>query len=292
MDQVTFKINNSYQNMTIKEFLKTIHVGRGKIEEIRVNKRAFINSQVESLDYILKKGDILSFIICEKINYDVKNVDETLDVLYEDDYLLIVNKSAGMLVHGDGNDNNITLCHVVAKYYSENNIERNVRPIHRIDVDTSGIVIFAKDFITEAALCYELEQHNIERKYLALVSNSLPAEGTITYRLGRDRHNAKKWRVSSTGVEATTHFKIIKNISRKINLVELKLETGRTHQIRVHMSHRNNPLLGDLLYNGDATQINRTALHSSSVVFINPITKDYITVECPLPSDMRRIIDL
>ena len=155
MDNVNIKITSKYNNYTIKEFLKANHIGRGRIEEIRVKKSALVNNEVKPLDYILKDNDILTFIIDEKV--DFLSDDKKLDIVYEDDYLLIVNKQANMLVHPDSKDKRGTLVNIVANYYNKNNIKRNIRYIHRIDKETTGIVIFAKDFLSEAILINENE---------------------------------------------------------------------------------------------------------------------------------------
>ena len=143
MDKIEFSVLKPYDTFTIKEFLKEYNVGRAKVEEIRVNKAAFLNGKQVNLETVMHAGDLLSFAIDEEI--DIKPSKESVDVIYEDDYLLIVNKPSGLIVHSDGNDKE-NVCSRVARYYLEHNIKRKVRYAHRLDEETTGILIFAKDF--------------------------------------------------------------------------------------------------------------------------------------------------
>lgn len=287
MDKIVIKIRKKDAGSTIKDYLKSMHVGRGKIEELRVQKASFINGNYQPLDYILTEQDELMFVFQEKIDVKPSSL-VPLDVLYEDEHILIVNKPAGYLVHSDGNDNMPTLSSFVAQYYYEHKIFRPVRYIHRLDKDTTGIVLFAKDFLSEAQLHADMERHLIIREYLGIVTHRMKEkEGTISLALGRDRHAANKMRVSKTGQKAVTHFKVEKEYRENYSLVRFRLETGRTHQIRVHMAYYHHALLGDELYGEKSKDFSRVALHSCKITFFHPILKEFITVESPLPQDMK-----
>lgn len=278
-------IKKGYENITIKEFLKLNHVGRPTIEKIRVNKASFINNSFVSLDYVLKINDIL--VIKDTFDLNLKPFNYDIKVAYEDEDILIVDKPVNMLVHSDGNSDK-TLYNAVINYYHKKNECVNVRPIHRIDFETSGLVIFAKNFLIGNILDDMISKHNILRYYLALVKgnfNNSKSSGKISYRIGRDRSNAKKYRVSSTGQDAITTYKVINNYN-SYSLVSLLLKTGRTHQIRVHMSYIGHPLLGDVLYGENKSLIQRVALHSHKIQFINPLTYKEISVKCDMPQDM------
>ena len=294
MDYIKIKINKKFEGKTIKDFLKSYYLGRGKIEELRNSKRVFLNGVLSSIDSPIKKDDELKIIIEEKIDKTPSYIEA--DVIYEDEYVLLVNKPSSLLIHDDGNKCEDTLEGRVAAYYLSHRIYRNVRYVHRIDVETSGIVIFAKDFLTSSMLNHMIEEHEIERKYLAICQNRFSAkEGVINAPIASDRHINNKFRVSKNAKNAKraiTNYKVINYVDKKHSLVSLKLETGRTHQIRVHMSYINHPLAGDLLYGGTNELISRVALHSSSVKFLHPITQEYVFVECPLPDDMKKIINL
>ena len=287
MDNVNIKITSKYNNYTIKEFLKANHIGRGRVEEIRVKKSTLVNNEVKPLEYVLKENDILTFIIDE--NVDFLSDDKKLDIVYEDDYLLIVNKEANMLVHPDSKDKRGTLVNIVANYYNKNNIKRNIRYIHRIDKETTGIVIFAKDFLTEAILINENESFLIEKIYLALVSGYFKEkEGKIDYKIAKKPYSNLMMVDNKYGKDALTYYKEIKRYN-DYSLVMFNIKTGRTHQIRVHSSYLNHPLLGDVMYGGNKKLINRVALHSYNVRFIHPILNTKMNIKCKVSNDIKQL---
>ena len=285
---VSIFIDERFETLTIKELLKYFHVGRGTIEKIRVNKWCQVNNIViNNLDNKLIKGDKVTFIYEEEIN--LKPFDFTLDILYEDDNFLIINKPPYMLVHSDGNDFR-TLTNAVYNYFLKTNQQALPYAAHRLDFETSGIIVFVKNFLCHTMFDYELSLHHIERKYLAIVDGKMNNnEGTITYKIGKDRHDNKKYRVSSTGVDAITHFKVIKK-EEKLSLVSLQLAPIRNTTLRVHLSYIGYPLLGDKLYGKPTKLINRLCLHSYYLKMFDHINNRYIEVECELPEEMKRVI--
>ncbi len=288
MDELKYIISKQFENKTIKEFLKECNIGRGKVETIRVSKQSFINGEYKHLDTPLKENDVLSFNVEEEIDFECD--DKPLKVAYEDEHILIVNKPVNMLVHPDDKSKRGTLANLVANYFKQNNIKRKVRYIHRIDKETSGLVIFVKDFISEAILLKDIESHSIKRTYIALVEGVFkPEKGIIIAPIGQDRHKNGKMCVSSNGKDAITEYQVMKVID-DYSVVKFNLKTGRTHQIRVHSSFKKHPLLGDVLYGGNMERINRVALHSYSVEFTHPITKKVIEVKSPLPYDFKDLI--
>ena len=288
MDKINIEITDKFSLLTIKEFLKENNVGRGKIEYIRVNKLSLVNDVFMPLETKLQKGDKLSFIIDENIDFVAENKD--IDVVYEDEYVLIVNKPINMIIHPDDKSKGGTLVNLVASYYKKNNIKRKIRYIHRIDKETTGIVLFAKDFLSEAILLKQINNHQIKKYYLALIEGHLKQnKGQIKANIGEDRHINNKMCVSKSGKEALTNYKEIKRF-KDYSLVEFELITGRTHQIRVHSSYLNHPLLGDPLYGGNYQYINRVALHSFKMVFIHPITNKEISIISYLNKDMNDLI--
>ena len=285
MDKINIEITDKFSLLTIKEFLKENNVGRGKIEYIRVNKLSLVNDVFMPLETKLQKGDKLSFIIDENIDFVAENKD--IDVVYEDEYVLIVNKPINMIIHPDDKSKTGTLVNLVANYYKKKNINRQVRYIHRIDKDTSGLVLFAKDFLSEAILLKDLQNNLISRYYLALVEGKLERKsGTINAPIGKDRHINNKMCVSSTGKEAISKYELVNQFNNYC-LVKFKLLTGRTHQIRVHASYINHPLLGDVVYGGNYQYIKRIALHSHQIDFIHPITKKELSIKLDIPNDMK-----
>jgi len=284
MDEIKILISKEYQGKTIKEFLKLNNVGRGKVEAIRVNKQSFINGEYKNLETTLKENDLLSFVINEEIDFIAD--DKKLDVVYEDDYILLVNKPSDIIIHPDDKTKGKTLVNIVANYYKEKGIKRKVRYIHRLDKETTGLILFAKDFLSEAILLKELQNDNISRKYLAFLEGKLnKKEGIIKANIDKDRHVNGKMCIAKSGKEAISKYKVIKEF-KEYSLVEFSLLTGRTHQIRVHASYINHPLLGDVLYGGNLLYSSRVALHSYSIRFIHPINKKPIDICINLPIDL------
>lgn len=290
IQKVQVSILEKYNGLSIKEFLKANHVGRSTVEHIRVSKKIYVNTLNVNYDTELKTGDLLQ--IDFEYNYEIKPFDYNIEIIYEDNDILIVNKPVGMLVHSDdGNKTNNTLYNAVYNYILKTNQNVFVRPIHRIDTETSGLVIFAKNFLIGAALDEMIEKHLITREYLALVEGTFTKEtfkGKISSPIGRDRHNSKKFIINPQGLNAITNYKVVKEY-QNYSLVQLLLETGRTHQIRVHMNSIKHTLLGDVLYGANKRLIKRTALHSYHIVLVNPLTNKKIDVKCELPTDMEKL---
>ena len=284
MDNVKIKINKEYIGKTIKEFLKDNNVGRGKVEAIRVAKSSFINGEYKNLETKLKENDILSFSFVEEI--DFLNDEKELDVIYEDDYVLLVNKPCNIIIHPDDKTKGGTLVNLVANYYKNKGINRKIRYIHRLDKETTGLILFAKDFLSEAILLKELQNDNISRKYLAFLEGKLNnTSGTIKANIDKDRHVNGKMCVSKSGKETISKYKVIKEF-KEYSLVEFSLLTGRTHQIRVHASYIKHCLLGDVLYGGNMLYSSRVALHSYNINFVHPINKKPIDITINLPIDL------
>ncbi|MGM9972377.1 MAG: RluA family pseudouridine synthase [Anaeroplasmataceae bacterium] len=283
--QTNYVINKTFNNKTLDEFLKYYHLSLNKINDIEI----LLNNKECSSKTILKENDILSIITKEEI--DFSPMPGNLDIIYEDDYLLIINKPAGILVHPDSKDKTGCIVNLVANYYQSMGKNMQVRYLHRIDTDTTGLLMFAKDILTASYFNYLISIHSIKRTYLAIVCGNMEIkEGIIDEPIGEDRHHNQRRRVSKTGKKAITHYEVIGNLAHNYSLVKLVLETGRTHQIRVHMKYIGHPLAGDLLYGGSIKYINRQALHSYMLDFKHPYTNEDIHLEAPIPLDMKKII--
>ncbi len=211
-------------------------------------------------------------------------------VLYEDEHLLVADKPAGILVHPPDSGTGGTLAHGVAYHYQLQGLQTRVRHIHRLDVDTTGAVLFAKHALAHVLLDAALARHQIGRQYIAVVAGyPSPPRGTLRGPLGRDRHHAGRFRVSPGGVPAVTHYQVLEQYTAAA-LVQLTLETGRTHQIRVHMSHAGHPLLGDRLYGGPDAGIARQALHGGTLFLAHPFSGEQVTLTAPWPADLQDLI--
>jgi 23S rRNA pseudouridine1911/1915/1917 synthase len=211
-----------------------------------------------------------------------------LEVLFEDDFCLVVNKPAQMKVHGDGGDRlagNPSLADAVAFYYESTGQHCRIRHIHRLDENTTGPVLYAKHEWAQLVLDEAMRRKSIGRSYVALVQGQ-PAlqSGVIDAPIGKDRHHSARRRVSANGDHAVTRYEVVERLADAA-LVRLLLNTGRTHQIRVHMSHLGHPILGDALYGGDIKRIARQALHGEMLTFDHPLTEVKEAVTAPWPTD-------
>lgn len=204
-------------------------------------------------------------------------------VLYEDDFCIVIDKPAGMAVHGSSPSQGGTLDEAVARHMLRQEDPLNVRHIHRLDDDTSGPVLYAKNDLAQWKLDEAMRAKIIDRHYIAVVHGRLVnPKGTISAPIGKDRHHSAKRRVSDNGDHAVSHYEVIA-ASRQLSLLRVKLETGRTHQIRVHLSHIGHPLVGDGLYGGDARMLAHQALHGEKLLFPHPWTTQLTEACSPWP---------
>nr|WP_240050923.1 RluA family pseudouridine synthase [Metabacillus litoralis] len=282
-------IPTEWANQTVFHTLTT-HLGVSKATIQKWNSASAIkrNNEKADVNHKVQPGDCLSLHLFKEEGYGVLPEKKTLSILYEDDHLLIVNKPAGIDTHPNQENQLGTLANVVAYHYQQHNIHIRVRHIHRLDKDTSGAIIFAKHDLSHSLLDQALQAKKIKRTYIALAEGNVsPSKGTIKKAIGKDRHHATRRRVSPNGQQAITHYQV-EEYKPKTNLstISLQLETGRTHQIRVHLSFIGHPLAGDLLYGGKTNIMKRQALHSAKVSLTHPLSNEKLTVEAPLPKDM------
>jgi 23S rRNA pseudouridine1911/1915/1917 synthase len=215
-----------------------------------------------------------------------------LEVLYEDDFSLVVYKPARLKVHGDHKQpgsGEPTLADAVASYYASTGQRCKVRHIHRLDEDTTGPVLYAKHEWSQLVLDAAMSRKQIGRSYAALVQGCPnPPRGTIDAAIGKDRHHASRRRVSPTGQAAVTHYEVAERLDNAA-LVRLRLDTGRTHQIRVHLSYLGHPICGDVLYGGRREGISRQALHGEKLVYSHPLTGERLEIAAPWPADFAEL---
>ncbi len=215
-----------------------------------------------------------------------------IDVLFEDDFCMVVNKPVGIPVHPTESNGGGSLANAIAAYYEASAQSCAVRHIHRLDEWTSGPVLYAKHAYAQYRLDQDMRDRLIKRVYVAIVEG-IPqkAKGTIQAAIGKDRHMNGKRRVSSTGDHAVTHYELVESYT-DASLLRLTLETGRTHQIRVHMSHIGHPILGDKMYGGSDNLISHQALHGESLGFQHPFDRREIHLQAELPEHMKKLIDV
>jgi 23S rRNA pseudouridine1911/1915/1917 synthase len=235
-------------------------------------------------------GQEIRMRLCPPEPYGVEPRHEPLDILYEDDHLLVVDKPAGILLHPTEKRHDRTLDHIVAGHFARNGLQTRIRHVHRLDQDTSGTVLYAKHALASALLDELLRVRLIKRNYIAFVHGRMEKEaGTIDAPIGKDRHHPTRRRVTPNGDSAVTHYRVLARY-RHATQVECHLDTGRTHQIRVHLSHLGHPLFGDTLYGGKTLDISRQALHAARLQWIHPFGERQIEVTAALPADIKRLM--
>ncbi|MDO5291997.1 MAG: RluA family pseudouridine synthase [bacterium] len=249
---------------------------------------AFVNER-------LAVGDTLTICIEEQVEAEeLISLNCELDILYEDEDLLVVNKPYNMPIHPSINNYHNTLANAVSNYYKKKNEAYVFRCINRLDRDTTGATIIAKNVLSASILSDQVKDRKIHRTYLALVEGETKEQGIIDLPIGRKEGSVIERMVDiKNGKRAVTHFHRVKTIKvkdKQVSLAKLKLETGRTHQIRVHMSYVGHPLLGDFLYNEECRLMKRQALHSAELRFIHPISGREIKILAPLPEDMEGVL--
>ncbi|WHY01937.1 RluA family pseudouridine synthase [Neobacillus sp. DY30] len=262
-------------------FRKEWEVPKKLTHQFRMEQNVLVNGSKANWTTSLIMGDKVLIKLFEEVEPPI-NLDFIYDiqVLYEDDHVVVFNKPPFMSTHpNDGNDRR-TLLHAAQFYVQSNGEKAKIRQVHRLDKNTTGAIIFAKHALSGAILDRMLERHEIKRTYVAIVDGHLKKKkGTISEPIGRDRHHATRRRVSPTGQPAVTHYQFIKE-GKGHSYIKCWLETGRTHQIRVHFSHIGHPLLGDTLYGGKPL-FKRQALHAAKLEFTHPISGENIICYAP-----------
>jgi 23S rRNA pseudouridine1911/1915/1917 synthase len=278
-------IPQKWNGLTANELFRNIWQAPKKlIHSLRMEQKILSNGSPINWDTPLQPGAKLQLHLFEQEDSEIPPTYMDVSVLYEDDHVIVFNKPPFMSTHpNDIKNETDTLLNAAVFYLHSNGEFCNIRHIHRLDRDTSGAILLAKHALAGAILDRMLEKREIKRTYIALVHGILkPQKGMIHLPIGRDRHHATRRRVSTSGQDAVTHYHVLKDDREKqISLVKCWLDTGRTHQIRVHFSHLGHPLVGDLLYGGKPI-FNRQALHAAKLEFTHPITEEKIICYAPL----------
>ena len=315
---ITFLAKDLEKKIRLDKFLteNLKNLSRSQIKKIIVSKNIKINKkQIIASSEKIKENDLIEVNMPEiKTDY-IKPKKINLDIIYEDEDIIVINKNSGLIVHPGAGNKDETLVNGLLYLYKNNlsNLNGEFRPgiVHRIDKDTSGIIVVAKNNHAHALLSEQFSKHTISRKYVALVWGVIrPLNGKISTLISRSKKNRQLMSVSDRlGKKAVTNYKTIKTFSSKeipkISLVECILETGRTHQIRVHLEYKGNPLVGDKKYGKKKTKFkkinkkfneilssfSRQALHAKSLGFIHPTKKKFVNFDSKLPNDFRKMLD-
>lgn len=287
---LTYTVLEHEEGQKIGTLLRNkLNISSRLLTKLKMNEKILVNNVPVFSSHIVKNGDFITVKIDFEEEDYIEAEDIKLNILYEDEYLLAVNKPAGIVVHPSSYHLKDTLANGV-KYYLHNN--KKIRPINRLDRDTSGIVLFAKnEYIQE---CMK-QENTMLKEYLTILNGFLTEKsGTINAPIARKPDSIMERIVDESGQTAITHYKVLKEYvcdNLSLSLVQVKLETGRTHQIRVHFAYKGNPILGDTLYGIETNLINRQALHAWKLSFIHPMSKESICVEAPLPIDIKNVLD-
>lgn len=289
--KLEYIINNLTKYENIKQILKEeLLLSDRLIKKLKLSNQIFLNNQPTKIYSNFRVGDLITV----NLDFDetCNNIVPTkmeLDILYEDDGMLIVNKPPFMPVHPSMDHYEDSLSNGVKYYFDLVGLKRKIRPINRLDKNTSGIVIFAKNEYIQECLIKEMKNNTFEKKYIALVDGIIDKEQIIDAPIARKQNSIIERCVDFNGDNAIT---VIKPINTFINysLVECTLKTGRTHQIRVHTTHIGHPILGDDLYGTKSDKINRQALHAYKITFIHPILKSKIEIKAKIPEDIQKLI--
>lgn len=274
-------------------------LSRSYLQKCIKDGQVSVNEKPAKAGYRLRVDDEVSFLIPEAAEPAIEAEDIPLAVLYEDEDVLVVDKPKGMVVHPAPGHLNGTLVNAVLWHCKGqlSGINGVLRPgiVHRIDRDTTGSLIVCKNDLAHRAIAVQLKEHSLNRTYRAIVHGALQtAEGTIEAPIGRDERDRKRMAVNEkNGKAAVTHYRVLKRF-REYTYIECRLETGRTHQIRVHMTSIGHPLLGDEIYGARKTpfQLEGQTLHAHKLGFIHPSSGAYVEVEAPLPDYFTRLLEI
>lgn len=291
---IEYIIEKEDAGLRIEQFLKRRGYSSKNLAAIkRMPKSVIVNGEHFYMRQELKEGDRLSIHIMETESSEkVPPTEIPLNIVYEDEDIIVINKPAHMPIHPSLNNYTNSLANALAWYYEKQNKPFVFRCCNRLDRDTSGLTVVAKHLVSGNILSSMVKERKFHRQYLAIVRGHVtPPSGTINAPLGRKEGTIIERTIDwEHGENAITHYHVVEEKNGH-SLVSLKLETGRTHQIRIHMKHLGFPLIGDYLYNPDMEFINRQALHSHKISFTHPITGEPMNFVAPLPEDMQRVLE-
>lgn len=280
-------------NKSIRDILiSKLHISHRLLTTLKKEKQIFLNGK----DFIysnLNVGDkILVSFDYEEDNSNIVPNKMDLDIIYEDEWMIIINKPAGIPVHPSILHYEDSLSNGIRYYFDKIGLKKKIRPITRIDKDTSGLVIFAKCEYIQEALIKQMEKDVFKKEYIAIVQGILEKKkDVIDAPISRKENSIIERCISENGDKSITEYEVLdEKKDRNYSIVRCKLKTGRTHQIRVHLSYIGHPLHGDDLYGGNLELIKRQALHCNKLTFIHPITNDKISVEADLPDDINILL--
>ena len=299
MEILNYIINEDQEGQRIDKYLSINIEGKSRsfIQGLIDEKKVMANDKIIKSNYKLKNKDLITVEMPDPVELNVEPEKMDLDIVYEDEDVIVVNKAKGVVVHPAPGNYTGTLVNGILYYCSDlSGINGVIRPgiVHRIDKDTSGILVIAKNEEAHNKLAIQFKDHSIKREYYALVEGKFSnTNGTIDKPLGRDKKERIKMAINEDGKRAVTHYEVLEQYDKGVSLVKCTLETGRTHQIRVHMASIGHPLVGDLVYGYKRQKFNieGQALHAKTLGFIHPRTNEYIEFTSELPKYFKELLE-
>lgn len=296
-----FVVKKEEENNRIDSYLvkKTEALSRMTVQRLIEEEKILINGKKMKPSYKIQQNDQITVEEEKPKEIELKAQDIPVEIIYEDKDIIVVNKPKGMVVHPANGNPDGTLVNAIMSVCKDSlsGIGGKIRPgiVHRIDKDTSGILIIAKNDKAHINLSEEIKNHEVEKTYIAMVRGIVKEnEATINMPIGRSTRDRKKMAVTKNGKEAITHFKVIERFPKhNCTLLEMKIETGRTHQIRVHLSHIGYPILGDMVYSNGKNEwnIQGQCLHAKSLKFKHPVTREEMFLEAELPAYFQEMLE-
>ena len=291
--EFNYTVNTPNLYNTVRDVLKNYFLVSSRLLlKLKNNNCVFLINKKCSINSTISLGDIVSFSLdYEEDNSNIVATNIPLNIVYEDECLLIINKQPNVAIHPSMLHYDNSLSNGVKFYFDSIGLKKKIRPVNRLDRNTSGLVIFAKNEYVQEFLIKQMQNNTFSKEYLAILEGILnKKKGTIIAPIARKKDSIIERCVDESGDFSITHYKVIKEFNN-LSLVNFKLETGRTHQIRVHSSYVGHPILGDDLYGNKSSLIYRQALHSYKISFIHPKTREKMCFEIDLPKDMINIIN-
>lgn len=297
--KVAFTVDRTHAGRTVKQILKNrLGLSERLIKKLKYDRKITLNHAPVHINTHVAEGDVIEAVLhVEEESENVIPEEMELDILFEDESLIALNKPPHMAIHPSCSHPSGTLANGLMHYFLSRGEKSKIRPVSRLDRDTSGIVMFAKNPFVQQQLIQQMKQKLFDKEYIGIVSGHMDkAAGTIDLPIDRMPGSIMLRHVSPFGVPAVTHFEVLETL-RHADLLKFKLETGRTHQIRVHCQAIGHPLAGDTFYfNEDSlslsSHIGRQALHSRRNSFIHPLTGEKLELNAPVPSDITQLLEI
>lgn len=289
--KLTYVNSSKYSN--VKEVLKAeFSMSDRLLLKLKKLDKIYLNGNVTSVNHPVLENDLIEcYLDYEEDNSNIIPTEMPLNIIYEDEAYIVVNKPAGIPVHPSMDHYTDSLSNGIAFYFNQIGLKKKIRPVNRLDKDTSGIVIFAKNEYIQECLVRQMKSKEFIKRYIAVVNGNLDnLEGTINAPIARKEGSIIERCVSETGDIAITHYKVLKR-KTDFDIVECILETGRTHQIRVHFAYLGHSLLSDTLYGTSSSLINRQALHAYEVEFTHPLSKKKVKYIATVPEDLNKLME-